>query len=375
MSEHTPTQPRTRFFSLRWKLLIGFTVLFSLVFAAAFYWFYSYSTNEALRRIQQDLEDTIKGAAAEINGSDLVAVAQEAWQKAAPFYADGELSEEEFNQSIALLNEYKQDPRLANILKWLDQVHKVEPRAYPYLAVPADEPDTIIYAADWYMINQPEETAPFMYKTKPNYIQSLEALKEEKLIPRLTNGQFDVYEDEWGRWVSAYYSVKDNQGNIVGLIGIDFVADYVNEVRQGILNSVVGAFAIVYSILFILVFLVSNTFTRPMAKLTDAARAIGEGNYEQDLSQLTGGKVRDEINTLAHVFTIMVGKVYQREQTLRRQVEELKIEIDEVKRSKQLSEIVDTDFFRELQVKAKVMRQRSRGSQADEQDTTTPSEE
>ena len=28
------------FFSLRWKLLIGFTLLFSLVFAAAYYWFY-----------------------------------------------------------------------------------------------------------------------------------------------------------------------------------------------------------------------------------------------------------------------------------------------------------------------------------------------
>ena len=56
----------------------------------------------------------------------------------------------------------------------------------------------------------------------------------------------------------------------------------------------------------------------------------------------------------------MVGKVYQREQTLRRQVEELKIEIDEVKRKKQVSEIVESDFFQDLQAKARRMRSRGR---------------
>jgi hypothetical protein len=53
-----------------------------------------------------------------------------------------------------------------------------------------------------------------------------------------------------------------------------------------------------------------------------------------------------------------VNKVRQREANLKQQVEDLKIKIDEAKRQKQVSDIVDTDFFRDLQVKAKDFRQR-----------------
>ncbi len=80
-------------------------------------------------------------------------------------------------------------------------------------------------------------------------------------------------------------------------------------------------------------------------------------------------RLADEINVLASNFSVMVNKVYHREQTLRRQVEELKIEIDETKRIRQVAEIVETDFFRDLQVKADRMRSR-RGSH----ESTTPSD-
>ena len=76
----------------------------------------------------------------------------------------------------------------------------------------------------------------------------------------------------------------------------------------------------------------------------------------------SGGLTRDEIVTLADVFAIMAGKVYQREQTLRKQVEALKIEIDEAKRTRQVSEIAETDFFRDLQTKARSMRKRTKGA-------------
>ena len=51
-------------------------------------------------------------------------------------------------------------------------------------------------------------------------------------------------------------------------------------------------------------------------------------------------------------------EAYIREQGLKQQIEKLRIEIDEVKRQKQVSEIVDTDFFRDLQAKARAMRGR-----------------
>ena len=118
--------------------------------------------------------------------------------------------------------------------------------------------------------------------------------------------------------------------------------------------AIIGVF-----VLFLLVLLLSSALTRPISRLSHIAERIGEGDYDQDLPQSTS-RLRDEINTLSGVFAIMVDKVRLREQALRQQVEELKIEIDEAKRQKQVSEIVDSDFFQGLQERAHTMRQRKR---------------
>jgi pimeloyl-ACP methyl ester carboxylesterase/CheY-like chemotaxis protein len=47
---------------------------------------------------------------------------------------------------------------------------------------------------------------------------------------------------------------------------------------------------------------------------------------------------------------------YEREQRLRQQIEELRIEIDEVKKSRQVAEITETDYFQQLQEKARELR-------------------
>ena len=51
-------------------------------------------------------------------------------------------------------------------------------------------------------------------------------------------------------------------------------------------------------------------------------------------------------------------EAYIREQRLRQQIEQLRIEIDEVQRQEQVSEIVETDFFQDLKAKACSMRLR-----------------
>jgi CHASE3 domain sensor protein len=51
-------------------------------------------------------------------------------------------------------------------------------------------------------------------------------------------------------------------------------------------------------------------------------------------------------------------EAYIREQSLKQQIQQLRIEIDEVKRQKQVSEIVETDFFQDLRAKARRMRGR-----------------
>jgi methyl-accepting chemotaxis protein len=195
-----------------------------------------------------------------------------------------------------------------------------------------------------------EESAPWLY-------ESLSAfgdwLSESGIFP---GREFGAYGDNFGRWASGYMPLIDSSGVKAGGIGVDFTADYVNEVGASARRNVQNAFLVVFPVLLILVLLVSNIFTRPIITLTAAAEKIGEGDYETDFSELISDRYRDEIDTLAQVFSIMVDKVYQREQTLKQQVARLKIEIDEVKQKEGVQEIVETDFFQQLQSRANDLR-------------------
>jgi len=57
-------------------------------------------------------------------------------------------------------------------------------------------------------------------------------------------------------------------------------------------------------------------------------------------------------------------EAYMREEGLRQEIQKLRIEIDEVKRQEQVSEIVDSDFFQDLRARAGNLRKRKRGSRA-----------
>jgi GAF domain-containing protein len=52
--------------------------------------------------------------------------------------------------------------------------------------------------------------------------------------------------------------------------------------------------------------------------------------------------------------------VQQREERLKRQIEELRIEIDEVEKAQQVAEITETEYFQELQETARSMREQTR---------------
>jgi len=62
-------------------------------------------------------------------------------------------------------------------------------------------------------------------------------------------------------------------------------------------------------------------------------------------------------------------EAYIREQSLKLEIQQLRIEIDETKRQQQVSEIVDTDFFSDLQTRAQEIRSRGRRSKKRKSDS------
>lgn len=354
----TKNQMSGIFLSVRWLLLISFSALFTLVIAGIFYWFYDFATKRTLAQITEDLTQTVQMAAINIDSEELLALYREgkpneaslAWEDAV--FNNGDLEAVRAKYGQPQPNGFSDDPRYQKLMDWLEVVHRIEPRAWPYIWVNDTENQAGVYVADLAARYNPEKSTLF-----------LEWFEDPEPITQLTlstddNGRLVSYEDPWGEWYSAWLPITDSQGRNIGVVGIDFTAGEIRQVQASIRNTILIAFAVTYLVIFLAIYWISSRITSPIISLTRAANAIGEGNYDLDISKLFAGTIHNEVDTLARVFNVMLDKVRDRVVKLQQQVSSLRIEIDEAKRKQQVEDIASSDFFRDLQSKATQFRKR-----------------
>jgi signal-transduction protein with cAMP-binding, CBS, and nucleotidyltransferase domain len=96
-------------------------------------------------------------------------------------------------------------------------------------------------------------------------------------------------------------------------------------------------------------------YMQQFQRVVAAAVAVEAGVYEpESLDEVSERK--DELGQLARVFQRMTREVDVREQRLKQQVAELRIEIDEAKMYRKVAEITETDYFQGLLDKATSLR-------------------
>lgn len=87
------------------------------------------------------------------------------------------------------------------------------------------------------------------------------------------------------------------------------------------------------------------------------------GSYEHIQSSII---TMSALTVLVLGLLIMLNRATSEVQQLRQKVEALHIEIDEVRQSQEVAEIVETDFFQDLSARAKEMRKRRKGQSSDD---------
>jgi hypothetical protein len=261
-----------RYLSLRYKLLIGFTLVFTLIFAGAYYWFYSFSTEEALDRITEDLVGTMQAAADGIDGNQL---------------------QQLFDEGVLREDGYTDDARYWDQVDWLGTVHNIEPRAALYTYRAGEEPNELIFITSSGAVADPPFGATFRESWIPDsadeIASNMAGLQATTLQTKGRAGctygakgcRLQPYGDQWGQWVSAFTPVTNSNGEVVAALGVDFQADYVREVQDSIRSRTLVAFGITYAVLFALVYSLSSLITRPIKMLTDVAERIGEADYDR----------------------------------------------------------------------------------------------
>lgn len=89
-------------------------------------------------------------------------------------------------------------------------------------------------------------------------------------------------------------------------------------------------------------------------------RRMAEGNYQVSDPAEGGGYQDKTLASLAAEFAQMAAQVQQREETLRKEVAQLRIEIDEVKRRQEAERIMGSEYYRNLKERARVLREQSK---------------
>ena len=341
------------FISFRIKLVLVYTLLFTVLFVLIAYWLHAIAVDFVVRQISEDLANTLKGATENkiLSATDTVQT------------IDGDELQALIAEVEPDSNGLTDDPRYWNQVKTLCAIRRIEPRASLYTYVLGENEGEMIFITSWgRCISETEEDFAFFKQSWfPERIEpNARGLKEiifrddspdgcayltENCVPT-------AYRDEYGYWISAFGPIRNSNGEVVAALGVDFEANYLKEAQAKVLRALYVAFGLTYILLLVLVYAIAQFFAQPIVKLTKTAFHISAANYAAGMKTLDAVKVSerypDEIGIMRNVIKTMINRIYQREKLLSKAVEQLKIQIDEPKRKQQVGEIVETEFFQSL---------------------------
>ena len=96
-------------------------------------------------------------------------------------------------------------------------------------------------------------------------------------------------------------------------------------------------------------------YLEQVGHVTAAAAAVEAGTFATDSLQVVATRP-DALGQLARVFQRMAHEVRSREERLKREVGELRIEINQVRQAQRVAEITETEYFQRLRAQADELR-------------------
>ncbi|AFZ45365.1 histidine kinase HAMP region domain protein [Halothece sp. PCC 7418] len=154
-------------------------------------------------------------------------------------------------------------------------------------------------------------------------------------------------------------------GQIVGAQIVSVPADQIQQQTKQAIKVTMGFMLAFLATMVITVILVNLSLQRyvirPIKKVARAAESISHKDFDLSLLRPVQSRL-DELGHLAKVFQNMADQVYTREQQLEQKVTELKVKIDHNRKEKEVKEIVNTDFFKDLENRAQSLRKRHKKS-------------
>lgn len=333
-SNKSASQPR--FLSLRIRLMVAFTLVFSLLLGGSGLLLKSMFTIDALRETEDQLRAALEETAGRIDAGNLAGLL--------------------IDHTPASENIYS-DPRYVELLGELRSTKERSEFANPYILIKDPANRAYLEVVNLEKIEDPELKFDFLSPISSEILDEVIAVGFEQISFYLNDaGILEEYPDKTDLdsfgLTSGFIPLITQDGQTAAVLGIDFTGDHIQNKLEDVRGMVLPVFGLIYVGGLTFTFITTSIFLSPFPFLTKTAKAISKGDYDHDLSKYYQVRVGWEISDLARAIEDS-GMAHKREQKLIKGVKQLEIYIDSQKREEEVQLITDSEFFANLKSKVK----------------------
>lgn len=123
---------------------------------------------------------------------------------------------------------------------------------------------------------------------------------------QITAADDEPFTDEWGSHVSAYSPIFD-EGEVVGVVGVDISANWIDEQTNALRNIVVVTCIITYMVSMLVLLLLMSKFQKGIKKLNDKVKELASGSG--DLTKEIDIYTKDELGEIAGNMNAFIGQI------------------------------------------------------------------
>jgi adenylate cyclase len=169
-----------------------------------------------------------------------------------------------------------------------------------YVVVRTERRGFVRFAADWVRRGEPAEVGE-LYDARE--------MAEMRAAFRAPAVEQEIKVDDWGPSLSSYAPIRDREGRVVGVIGVDVSADRVASIDQQLLVATVIVYGIALLVILLAGVLLGRRIRAPIDRIVDAALAVSKG----DLRARVNLRRDDELGLLGRHFDRMAIGLAERE--------------------------------------------------------------
>jgi len=117
----------------------------------------------------------------------------------------------------------------------------------------------------------------------------------------------EMYTDEWGTFLSGYAPIKNSQGEVVAIVGVDIDASEILKEKNRMITSIITNILLNVLLMFVLSFFLSKRIVHPIHLLAQRFKelSIAGGDLTKKIEIQTG----DELEILGNAVTDFIGNI------------------------------------------------------------------